>query len=94
MDHRRHVINRVYANSDSDFLFLGHFEVRTKNGKEFDDDFAGQVVIDDPHSTNPKIRYFKAFVVRLHAVLAASLVVTSISCVTDHMAGVSTGADL
>ncbi|KAJ2893456.1 5PTase [Zalerion maritima] len=48
---RRHKILKVYTSDQdgSDLLFVAHVEMGLRNGKTVDGEFAGRLVVADPH---------------------------------------------
>jgi hypothetical protein len=70
VDTRSHEIARVFASNDRDFLFIGNAVLRVKNGNALEEEFIGRVIVDDPHSAQPRLEYFKVWIVSqslLHA---------------------------
>jgi hypothetical protein len=44
--------------------------LRVKNGNALEEEFIGRVIVDDPHSAQPRLEYFKVWIVSqslLHA---------------------------
>ncbi|RFU23994.1 hypothetical protein B7463_g12340, partial [Scytalidium lignicola] len=62
IEYREHKIARFYAHSDSDFLFIGNAKMRTLKGYEFNEEFIGRAIVDDPSSPNPRLQQFNVWI--------------------------------
>ena len=72
---RKHDVVKVFSCSDAadDLMMFGNLVIEMENGTMLDYDFAARVVIDDPTSKDPKLKFFEGWSVCINYLERLSL---------------------